>query len=198
MPNEQRRHVLQAALSDWAVAEVRGEQARVVSAPLLDQLAPLLSNLKEPWSLGWACDAQRPYLVRARLQVGSESREGLAEAPDLEEARRLALADALQFFGVTLQEHWVDYDPEDGPNTTELVITEALPATTLPVADTTATTDPQMEKARDHIDRLVETLRDAGLGKKAAVVVARHGGYGNSVEESRAIYKELQSLQKEI
>ena len=54
--------------------------------------------------------------------------------------------------------------------------------------------DPQLERARKHIDDLLEGLRDGGLGKRAAQVLARRG-YGNTVEESREVYKELKALQ---
>lgn len=192
---------LQAALSDWAVAEVSGEQARMVSVPSLAHFGAVLDRLGQPWSLGWACDAQGPYMVRARLQLAEQSREGMAQHAQWQEARRLALAEALHLFGVPLQEHWVEYTPEDGPNTAELPDLGAAASLSAPtlggVSDVPqAAPDPQMEKARAHIDRLMESLREAGLGAQTLAIITRHGGYGKNVEESRAIYKELQALQK--
>ena len=51
-----------------------------------------------------------------------------------------------------------------------------------------------MEKARDHINDLLEQLRALGRGKEATRFVMR--GYGETVEESRAIYKEIQAVLK--
>ena len=49
-----------------------------------------------------------------------------------------------------------------------------------------------MDKARRHIDDLMEQIRAAGKGREVAHLTLR--GYGESVEESRAIYKELQAI----
>jgi hypothetical protein len=50
------------------------------------------------------------------------------------------------------------------------------------------------ETARQHIDRLLEQLRQAGLGLEAARITLRHRGYGDSLEESRQLYSELRGL----
>ena len=52
--------------------------------------------------------------------------------------------------------------------------------------------DPQMEKARGHIDDLIAQIRAAGLGKKITPILMR--GYGETLEESRQIYKDLQAV----
>lgn len=188
MPNSRvEPAALQAALQEWAVAEVSGEQARVLSAPRLTTIEEVLNRIEQPWSLEWACDARSPYLMRARLTIGESRREGLAQSEDLNTARTLALAEALHFFGVKLQEHWVEYSPEDGPNTAE------LPELGLS-APQTPRNDSQIDNARSHIERLLNELRERGLGKEAALIINQRGGYGQSLEDSRALYKELQAL----
>ena len=51
-----------------------------------------------------------------------------------------------------------------------------------------------MNNARSHIERLLNELRERGLGKEAALIINQRGGYGQSLEDSRALYKELQAL----
>ncbi len=184
-------------MTAWAVAEVRGDQARVTPAPDPDQLALHLEQVDPGWSLHWACDSVTPPVVRARLNVLGAVREGLATGHTLNDARLRALADAVRFFGVPLptEAQWVEYDPEDGPNTADLdaeaegiAAPAARPASQVPEPPR----DPQMEKARRHIDDLMEQIRAAGKGKEVAHLAMR--GYGKNVEESRAIYKELQAI----
>ncbi|GAA4006315.1 hypothetical protein GCM10022631_17130 [Deinococcus rubellus] len=195
------REALRAALSAWAVAEVRGDQARVLPVPDLDTLAEHLSAADAAWGLTWACDAAAPPLVRARLSLGGAVREGLSGGHSLEDAKKLALADAFRYFGVssTLEAPWVEYDPDDGPNVSELGGLNELP-TSQPRRDSPrplppqVPLDPQLSRARAHIDTLMEQLREAGKGGEATRLLLR--GYGETVDESRAIYKELQALQR--
>lgn len=187
---------LRAALSGWAVSEVRGNQARVLPAPDLDTLNAHLSAADPNWGLAWACECAAPFVIRARLTIGGAVREGLSSAPSLEEAKKLALADAFRFYGVssTLEAPWVEYDPEDGANTSELAVSELLAPASARSVPQEPPRDPQMEKARTHIDTLMEQLREQGKGSEALKLLMR--GYGETVEESRAIYKELQALQR--
>ncbi|MER3483234.1 MAG: DNA repair protein Rad52, partial [Meiothermus sp.] len=46
------------------------------------------------------------------------------------------------------------------------------------------------------IDRLIERLKEAGLGKQAAQIITRHGGYGKTPDETRRVYGELRALLK--
>lgn len=195
------RQALQAALSAWAVAEVRGDQARVLPVPDLDTLDAHLSAADSAWGLTWACDSASPPLVRARLSLGGVVREGLSGGHTLEDAKKLALADAFRYFGVssTLEAPWVEYDPDDGPNVSELGDLNGPPVAQLrdgsprPLPPQVPL-DPQLSKARAHIDTLMEQLREAGKGAEATRLLLR--GYGETVDESRAIYKELQALQR--
>lgn len=189
------RDALRASMTAWATLDLRGDQARVALAPDLDVLAPQLDLLDPTWSLTWACDSVSPPVVRARLTVHGVVREGLAAAHSLPDAKRAALADLARTYGVrpTSDPVWVEYDPEDGANTTELETdtpapTEA-PERPLPPEPPR---DPQMEKARRHIEDLLEQLKVAGRGGEAARILMR--GYGETLEESRAIYKELHAI----
>jgi hypothetical protein len=198
MPDPDRiREALRATLTAWAVAEVRGDQARVTLAPDPDALAPQLDPVDEGWSLAWACESVQPPVVRARLTLGGVAREGLSAGHTLQDAKLRALADAARFFGVPIPAEgpWVEYDPEDGPNTSDLDA-ELAPASARPstAGPSEPPRDPQMDKARRHIDDLMEQVRAAGKGKEVAHLALR--GYGETVEESRAIYKELQAILK--
>lgn len=193
------REALRAALTAWAVAEVRGDQARVTLAPDPDTLAAHLDPVDGSWSLGWACESVQPPVVRARLTVGGATREGLAGGHTLADAKLRALADAARFFGVPTpaEGQWVEYDPEDGPNTSDLdAEVGETPAQRAPAQLPEPPRDPQMDKARRHIEELMEQLKAAGKGLEAAQAISRTGGYGETVQESRAIYKELQAILK--
>ncbi|WP_189066301.1 MULTISPECIES: single-stranded DNA-binding protein [Deinococcus] len=191
------RDALRASMTAWATLTVRDDQARVTLAPDLDVLAPHLDQIDPAWSLTWACDSVTPPVVRARLTVHGAAREGLATAHTLHDAKLAALAEMARSYGVrpTSDPVWVEYDPEDGANTTELETDTPAPADLperpLPPAPPR---DPQMEKARRHIEDLLEQLKVAGRGGEAARILMR--GYGETLEESRAIYKELHAILK--
>lgn len=190
------REALSASLTAWATLEVCGDQARVSPAPEPERLAGQLESIDPAWSLTWGCDGLTPPVVRARLSLLGRVREGLATAHTLHDAKLAALADAARLYGVAAGEsRWVDYDAEEGANTTDLepaMLGRGAPDhAALPPEPPR---DPQMEKARRHIDELMEQLRGAGHGAEAARVAMR--GYGETLEESRAIYKELQALLK--
>lgn len=199
MPDPNRaREALRAAFTAWAVAEVRGDQARVTLAPDPDALALHLDSVDAGWSLGWACQSVTPPVVRARLTLDGVVREGLSGGHTLQDAKLLALADAARYFGVPTQgePQWVEYDPDDGPNTGDLDAEMEGGAAPRPPAalPPELPRDPQMDKARRHIEELLEQLKAAGKGGAATRVLLR--GYGETVEESRAIYKELQAILK--
>ncbi|ABF44491.1 DNA single-strand annealing protein, containing HHH motif, Rad42/Rad22/RecT/erf family [Deinococcus geothermalis DSM 11300] len=198
MPNLDRvREALRAAMTAWAVTEVRGDQARVTLAPEPEALAVHLERVDPEWSLTWACESVSPPVVRARLSLLGATREGLASGHTLQDAKLRALADAARFFGVALpaEAQWVEYDPEEGPNTADLVAeaeSVAAPAVHPALRPTDPPRDPQMEKARRHIEDLLDQIRAAGKGGEAARVIMN--GYGETLEESRALYKELQAI----
>ena len=189
------REALRASMTAWATREVRGDQARVVPAPDPDRLTEHLDRLDADWSLGWACDQAGPYVVRARLSAAGVSREGLSTGPTLRDAKLAALAEAARFYGVgsTGEGHWVEYDPEEGANTADLEpALDAAPDLSRTALPPEPPRDPQMDKARQHIDELMDQIRAAGKGKEAQRLLM--SGYGKTVAESREIYKELQAI----
>ncbi|GGK31193.1 hypothetical protein GCM10008955_26280 [Deinococcus malanensis] len=190
------REALRASMTAWATLEVRGDQARVIPAPDPDQLAAHLSSADPAWTLTWACDSAQPPVVRARLTLAGVTREGLATGHTLGDAKLAALADAARVYGVPAGDTaWVEFDPDEGANTTDLDAEAPLPAAPRPATlPPEPPRDPQMEKARRHIEDLLEQLKVAGRGGDAARVLMR--GYGETLDESRAIYKELQALLK--
>ncbi|MEX2501843.1 MAG: hypothetical protein WD336_05675, partial [Trueperaceae bacterium] len=60
-------------------------------------------------------------------------------------------------------------------------------------ADASDREDARSEPER-MIDRLVERLREEGLGAPAARLVTSYGGYGRDLEERRELYAKLRSL----
>lgn len=193
------REALRVSMTAWATLEVRGDQARVVPAPLLGSLVAHLDAADPEWTVSWACDSMTPPVVRARLCVAGLEREGLAAGYTLEDAKLAALAAAAALYGVAAisgeEGHWVDYDPEEGADTTLLEAeAEAVPAPR-PSLPPEPPRDPQMEKARSHIDDLIAQIRAAGRGKEIAPILMR--GYGHNLEESRQIYKDLQAVLRE-
>lgn len=190
------REALRASMTAWAVAEVRQNQARVTVVPDSSVLAMHLERVDPEWSLSWGCDSIEPPVIRARLSIAGATREGIATGHTLEDARLRALADAARFFGVVTvgEAQWVEYDPEDGANTTDLsseVEQHPIAPSTLPAENVR---DPQLEKARRHIEDLVDQLKAAGKSGEATRILLR--GYGETLEESRQIYKELQHILK--
>lgn len=208
---------MRASLTGWATVQVQGERALVLPAPDLDALyAGLERALEGHWAIRYAVDHLQPPVVRASLHLGQSGadsavpgfsgpgslgpgrvREGLGQGHTLQDARLLALADALRAYGVapaSSEGQWVEYDPEEGANTHELEPEQPAPIAGAPSPLPSAPPrDPQLERARKHIDDLLEGLREEGLGAQAARVLSSRG-YGNTVEESREVYKELKAL----
>ncbi|WP_424950596.1 single-stranded DNA-binding protein [Deinococcus sp.] len=196
------REALRASLRDWATVQVQADRALVQPAPDLDALYAGLEQALESggqpadWAVRYAVDSVSPWVVRATLHLGPQEREGLGQGHTLHDARLLALADAMRAYGAipaSSEGQWVEYDADDGANIHDLEPHVApggeAPTPSLPPAPS----DPQLERARTHIDDLLEELRGTGQGKAAALVLARRG-YGNTLEESRAVYKELKAL----
>ncbi len=213
---------MRASLTGWATVQVQGERALVLPAPDLDALyAGLERALDGHWAIRYAVDHIQPPVVRASLSLGRSGadetgpgetgpgetvpsvpgsvrvREGLGQGHTLQDSRLLALADALRAYGVapaSSEGQWVEYDPEEGANTHELEPEQPapIPGASAPLPSALPP-DPQLERARKHIDDLLEGLREEGLGARAARVLSSRG-YGNTVEESREVYKELKAL----
>ena len=199
----QLQGVMRDSMHGWATVQVQGDRALVLPAPDLDALyggleRALGTEELGDWAVTYAVDHLDPPVVRASLEFGGRAREGLAQGHTLQDARLLALADAMRAYGVSpasSEGQWVEYDAEDGANVHDLEPHAPLPTPAAPAASRppAAPSDPQLERARKHIDDLLEGLREAGLGAQVARVLARRG-YGNTLDESREVYKELKAL----
>lgn len=136
---------------------------------------------------------ERVVEVKCRLTVLGVSKEDVGEGDSLKAAFSDALKRAAVKFGVgrylyRLERQWVDYDPERGRFTPPR----------LPEGEGAEASSPEEEKPEAYrlIDQLLERLREKGLGKEAAKVIARYGGYGKNPEETRRLYGELRALLK--
>ena len=129
--------------------------------------------------------------VKCRLTVLGVTKEDVGEGDSLKAAFSDALKRAAVKFGVgrylyRLEKQWVDYDPEKG----------RLPPPKLPEAEPEAEAEEEKPEAHRLIDQLLERLKEKGLGKEAARIVNKYGGYGKTPEETRKLYGELRNLLK--
>jgi len=132
---------------------------------------------------------ERVVEVKCRLTVLGVSKEDVGEGDSLKAAFSDALKRAAVKFGVgrylyRLEKQWVDYDPEKGRFTPP----------TLP--EPPEGEEEEKPEAYRLIDQLLERLKEKGLGKEAARIVTKYGGYGKTPEETRRLYGELRSLLK--
>jgi hypothetical protein len=202
-PDRQRRlqatEAMRASMTHWATVRVQDERALVLPAPDLDALyAGLERALDGDWAAEYQVISAAQMVVTVQLRLGDRAQGGLGQGHTLHDARLLALADALRAYGVapaSSEGQWVEYDPDEGANTHELEPHQAAPEMNRPAAalPPEPPRDPQLERARKHIDDLVEELKGSGQGKEAARILIQRG-YGNTLEESREVYKVLKAL----
>jgi hypothetical protein len=129
------------------------------------------------------------------LSVGSVSKSAVSDAPLLKPAERAedALVRAAELYGMRppadqKAEYWVDYNPE----AEEILYEPELQAPVHAPAP-----EPQRSEGQRAIDRLVERLKEDGLGLEAAKLVSAYGGYGSSSEQARELYGRLRALLKD-
>ncbi len=137
---------------------------------------------------------ERVVEVKCRLTVLEVTKEDVGEGDSLKAAFSDALKRAAVKFGVgrylyRLEKQWVDYDPEKGRFT---------PPSSRRGGEGLPETPPEEEKPEAYrlIDQLLERLKEKGLGKEAARIITRYGGYGKTPEETRSLYGELRKLLK--
>ena len=198
----------------WRVEALSKDKRRALVAPYVDARA-VLDRLDEVVGAhGWQdtyevlptpTQASGRYAVKCRLTVMDISKEDVGEGDSYKAAftdalQRTAVKFGLGRFLYRLEKQWVDHDPETGKFSPPQVPTEAEyknPTAQMPVplAAPPATTEAKPEP-QELIDRLVERLREAGLGKQAAQIVMKYGGYGKHPDETRKLYGELRALLK--
>ncbi|MCS7059458.1 MAG: Rad52/Rad22 family DNA repair protein [Meiothermus sp.] len=177
----------------WRVEAVSKDGKRVLLARCVDVQA-VLDRLDEVLGpQGWQDHyelLQVPgvggrYAVKCRLTIQGVSKEDVGEGESLQAAFADALRQAALKFGVGRflagERRWVDRELEGAPQT--------LPE---------GASGPSSEKLEPQvlIDRLLERLKQAGLGRQAAQIVVKYGGYGKHPEETRRLYGELRALLK--
>lgn len=142
------------------------------------------------------------YTVKCRLTIMEIAKEDVGEGDSLKAAFAEALVRAAAKFGIgRFQQQWVDYDPTSGKFTPPYLgaMVEWYGSSDLE-AQLPQPNPPSPGKSKPEpqelIDRLIERLRQVGLGKQAALIVMKYGGYGKHPEETRKLYSELRALLK--
>ncbi|RIH88049.1 Single-stranded DNA-binding protein DdrA [Meiothermus luteus] len=178
----------------WRVEAVSKDGKRVLLARCVDAQAVMdrLDEVVGPQ--GWqdryellqAPGAGGRYAVKCRLTIQGVSKEDVGEGESLQAAFADALRQAALKFGVGRflagEKRWVDQELAGDPQT----LSEGVQGPSSPEK-----LEPQVL-----IDRLLERLKQAGLGKQAAQIVVKYGGYGRYPEETRRLYGELRALLK--
>lgn len=203
---------------EWRIEALSKDKRRALVVPYVDAWA-VLDRLDEVVGIhGWQdtyevlhtpTNAAGHYAVKCRLTVMDIAKEDVGEGDSF----KSAFADALQRtafkFGVgrflyRLEKQWVDHDPETGKFNPPQLHVEAGVHRNLasevpspPEARPENTPSPLAKpEPQELIDRLIERLKEAGLGKQAAQIVMKYGGYGKHPDETRKLYGELRALLK--
>jgi hypothetical protein len=182
----------------WRVLEVDPADHRARLAPELSAEA-VVARLDEVCGAeGWS---KRYLPFGAEALVCELTIDGVTKAEvvharslqDLPEAlAESALSRAAGHFGLRppvddAASAWVDADPESGEPL-------HLPELGTPSVDTIAAPAPDKPAGQVAIDRLVERLREDGLGLEAAKLLIEYGGYGDDPETARDLYGKLRDL----
>lgn len=193
----------------WRIEALSRDKKRALVVPYVDARTVLDRLDKVVGPEGWhdayevLADAERAVKdergerqervveVKCRLTVLGVTKEDVGEGDSLKAAFSDALKRAAVKFGVgrylyRLEKQWVDYDPEKGRFTPP----------SLPEGEGEASEEEEKPEAYRLIDQLLERLKEKGLGKEAARIITKYGGYGKTPEETRRLYGELRSLLK--
>src|SRR5574343_291930 len=81
-------------------------------------------------------------------------------------------------------------DDDDGATASR----PAAPAKPTPQPDPPTTAEPGKPDPHALVDELVSKLRGKGFGQEAAQLTVKYGGYGKTLDDTRALYKELKAL----
>jgi hypothetical protein len=203
----------------WRIKVLSKDKHRAMVAPYVDTRT-VLDRLDEVVGPdGWQDSYQvllaegESYAVKCRLSLLEVSKEEVGEGDSLKAAFSDALGRAAVKFGVGRYlyrlERWVDYDPDSGRFTAPEVGGQGSGAFAPEDAAPSLAAKPQETQTRSEapaeapktepqelIDRLMERLKEAGLGKQAALVITKYGGYGKTPDETRKVYGELRALLK--
>ncbi len=190
----------------WRVEALSEDKHQALVVPFVEVEA-VLKRLDETVGIeGWqdqyeVLSIAQTVAVKCRLSILEVSKEDVGEGPTLKTAFADALKRAACKFGVgrylLLEQHWVDHDPESGefasPDESSQKPAEAGSA---PESQVSEPLEPAKPEPQELIDRLIERLKENGLGKQAAMIVSKHGGYGKTSDDTRRLYSELRALLK--
>ncbi|MCA9835596.1 MAG: hypothetical protein KC422_01715 [Trueperaceae bacterium] len=186
---------------EWRIVELSQDsrQARVRpqvrTAAVTERLNQLLGQ--ENWSQKFLPVEGRAIICE--LQIAETCKAAVAsfkyDWQDAVSAAYDAFVYAAEAFGMLPgpaidKLYWVDYDYENQTILYEPEITasaEFVPVEPLPVKQD----KPEGQQA---IDRLVDRLRQDGLGLEAAKLLVSYGGYGQNPEAARELYSKLRAL----
>lgn len=183
----------------WRVEALSKDGRRAMVVPYVDART-VLDRLDETVGPdGWQdhyqvlVEKEGNYAVKCRLTLLEVSKEDVGEGDSLKAAFSDALKRAAVKFGVgrylyRLEKQWVDYDPTTGRFEGPRLEPGAAPRQ--PEAPATETPpEPQ-----EIIHRLIDRLKEMGMGKEVARIVMKYQGYGSSPEETKRLYGELRAL----
>lgn len=189
----------------WRVEALSKDKRKALVVPFVSHSA-LLDRLDEVlgpqgWQDSYEVLQVQPNLcaVKCRLTILNTSKEDLGEGDSLKAAFAEALVRAAAKFGVgrrqtQLEQQWVDYDASTGQFNPPGTETPSQPPQS--GRHERASASEGKPEPQELIDRLLERLKQAGLGKQAAQIVVKYGGYGKHPEETRKLYGELRALLK--
>lgn len=200
----------------WRVETLSKDKRRALVVPYIDAHSVLERLDEAVGPEGWQ-DAyevlmaqEGNFAVRCRLSVLGVSKEDVGEGESLKVAFSDALKRAAVKFGVgrylyRLEKQWVDHDPDSGRFTPpQLDVYPQLERPAPPPRPSHAEASQALQahaeaekpEPQELIDRLIDRLKEMGLGKEVARIVMKYQGYGKNLDETRQLYGELRGLLK--
>ncbi|PZA06734.1 MULTISPECIES: Rad52/Rad22 family DNA repair protein [unclassified Meiothermus] len=198
----------------WRVEALSKDKRRAMVVPYVDARTVLdrLDEVVGPE--GWQdhyevlVEKEGNYAVKCRLTLLEVSKEDVGEGDSLKAAFSDALKRAAVKFGVgrylyRLEKQWVDHDPATGRFEAPQLEVEATPPEPHPAGleepspgEGAAEAPPAKPEPQELIHRLIDRLKEQGMGKEVARIVMKYQGYGSSPEETKRLYGELRALLK--
>lgn len=198
----------------WRLEALSKDKRRAMVVPYIDARSVLERLDEAVGPEGWQ-DAyevlmarEGSFAVRCRLSVLGVSKEDVGEGESLKAAFSDALKRAAVKFGVgrylyRLEKQWVDYDESSGRFTPPQLEALSYPQAERPSRPRASHAEPHESPAeaekpepQELIDRLIDRLKEMGLGKEVARIVMKYQGYGKNLDETRQLYAELRGLLK--
>jgi len=191
----------------WRVEALSKEKRRALVVPYIDARSVLERLDEAVGPEGWQdtyevlVAQEGSFAVRCRLSVLGVSKEDVGEGDSLKAAFSDALKRAAVKFGVgrylyRLEKQWVDHDPDSGRFTPPQLELPASPSRSSRAEASQAHAEAEKPEPQELIDRLIDRLKEMGLGKEVARIVMKYQGYGKNLDETRQLYGELRGLLK--